>query len=204
MLLYYVFTIEIHGLSVTGFPNYIGPILDALITRIPGNKEPLCRNAAVYAVIIIIIIIIITITITIIIIITIIITITIIIIIIITTTIIIIIIIIIISMGTNTQEQRNLHKPNTPSCLFTLSISAHSTPWFTIETATGILYLFIFGPKKSIFWRAVETKSEGPSKQVKHHEISSNIFVLCVGWWSYGVAKRIQQRKTCFINRCIW
>ena len=35
------------------------PISDALITRIPADEEPLCGNAAVYAVIIIIIIIII-------------------------------------------------------------------------------------------------------------------------------------------------
>ena len=38
------------------------PILDALITRIPADEEPLCGNAAVYAIIVIII----TITITII------------------------------------------------------------------------------------------------------------------------------------------
>ena len=35
------------------------PILNALITRISADEEPLCGNAAVYAVIIIIIIIII-------------------------------------------------------------------------------------------------------------------------------------------------
>ena len=35
------------------------PLSDALITRIPADEEPLCGNAAVYAVIIIIIIIII-------------------------------------------------------------------------------------------------------------------------------------------------
>ena len=35
------------------------PISDALITQIPADEEPLCGNAAVYAVIIIIIIIII-------------------------------------------------------------------------------------------------------------------------------------------------
>ena len=35
------------------------PTSDALITRIPADEEPLCGNAAVYAVIIIIIIIII-------------------------------------------------------------------------------------------------------------------------------------------------
>ena len=35
------------------------PISDALITRIPADEEPLCGNAAVYAVVIIIIIIII-------------------------------------------------------------------------------------------------------------------------------------------------
>ena len=33
------------------------PISDALITQIPADEEPLCGNAAVYAVIIIIIII---------------------------------------------------------------------------------------------------------------------------------------------------
>ena len=37
------------------------PISDTLITRIPADEEPLCGNAAVYAIIIIIIIIIITI-----------------------------------------------------------------------------------------------------------------------------------------------
>ena len=31
------------------------PISDALITRIPADEEPLCGNAAVYAIIIIII-----------------------------------------------------------------------------------------------------------------------------------------------------
>ena len=35
------------------------PILDALITEIPADEEPLCGNAAVYAIIVIVIIVII-------------------------------------------------------------------------------------------------------------------------------------------------